>query len=75
MEHPTLQEYNELQELYYVDMDSSPATDLQIYLLGREQVRPGISCERVLRKHYILHFIMQGTGSFQQGNAGVSHYS
>ncbi|MDE6976004.1 MAG: AraC family transcriptional regulator [Lachnospiraceae bacterium] len=68
MEHPTLQEYNELQELYYVDMDSSPATDLQIYLLGREQVRPGISCERVLRKHYILHFIMQGKGSFQQGN-------
>ena len=67
MEHPELVEQNRLQELYYVDMDSSPASDLQIYLMGQEQVLPGISCERVLRKHYILHFILHGKGTFRQG--------
>lgn len=34
MEHAKLTEQNKLQELYYVDMDSSPASDLQIYLMG-----------------------------------------
>lgn len=68
MEHNYLQERNNLQELYYVDMDSSPASDLQVYLMGREQVLPEVSCERVLRKHYILHFILNGKGSFSQGN-------
>lgn len=29
---------------------------------------PGVSCERVLRKHYILHFILHGKGTFRQGN-------
>lgn len=68
MESPSLCEHNKLQELYYVDMDSSPVSDLQVYLMGREQILPGISCERVLRKHYILHFIMRGRGTFHQGN-------
>lgn len=59
--------YSEEQELHYPDMDSIHGSDLTIYLIGREQVRPGVSCNRVLRKHYIFHFITRGKGVFRQG--------
>lgn len=60
-------ESSKLQELYYADMDSKNTSDLRLYLMGREQILPGVSCERVLRQHYLLHFIMRGKGVFRQG--------
>lgn len=60
-------ETSKLQEQYYADMDDKDGSDLKLYLMGREQILPGVSCDRVLRQHYLLHFIMRGRGIFRQG--------
>ncbi|NLK68324.1 MAG: AraC family transcriptional regulator [Clostridiaceae bacterium] len=52
-------------EKYY--FDQSDQTDLNVYRCGIEKCKPGYSWGPGLRDHFIVHYILNGEGTFYDG--------
>lgn len=46
---------------------SQTARELTIYYCGRERCEPGHYFGPAIRKHYLLHVVLEGKGSYRAG--------
>jgi len=54
-----------MTEKYY--FHQSDQTDLNVYRCGMEECRPGYTWGPGIRDHFIVHYILDGTGTFSDG--------